>query len=142
MVDSNVGTIVFAYIILLAGAEASNTIGFAQISDIVNNIIIFATNILVGVVIFGIGMYIANLVSDMIKSTSTSKILPMVAKTAIIVLTGFMGLKQMGIGGDIIDQAFTLILGAMAVAFALAVGLGAKEVAGEEVKRIIENMKK
>jgi len=42
-----VGTIVFAYIILLAGAEAANTIGFAQISDIVNNIIVFATNILV-----------------------------------------------------------------------------------------------
>jgi len=30
----------------------------------------------------------------------------------------------------------------MAVAFALAVGLGSKEIAGQEVKRIIENMKK
>ena len=137
-----VGTIVFSYIILLAWAEAANTIGFAQISDIVNNIIVFATNILVWVVILAIGMYIANLVADMIKTTSSSKVLPMIAKTAIIVLTGFMGLKQMWIGWDIIDQAFTLILGAMAVAFALAVGLGSKEIAGQEVKRIIENMKK
>jgi len=40
-------------------------------------------------------MYIANLVADMIKTTSNSKVLPMIAKTAIIVLTGFMGLKQM-----------------------------------------------
>jgi len=101
------------------------------VSEIVNNIIIFATNILVWVVILGIGMYIANLVADMIKSTSSSKVLPIIAKTAIIVLTGFMWLKQMWIGWEIIDQAFTLIIWAMAVAFALSVGLGSKEVAGQ-----------
>lgn len=137
-----VGTIVFSYILLLASVEAANSIGFEGISAIVENILAFATNILVWVVILAIGMYIANLVSDMIKSASSSKALPMIAKTAIIVLTGFMWLKQMWIGWDIIDQAFTLILGAMAVAFALSVGLGSKEVAWQEVKRIIENLKK
>jgi hypothetical protein len=53
----------------------------------------------------------------------------MVAKTAIIILTSFMALQQMQIGGEIVNQAFTLLLGAVAVAFALAVGLGSKEVA-------------
>jgi len=137
-----VGTIVFVYILLLAWVEAANSIGFAWISNIINNIIVFATNILVWVVILWIGMYIANLVADMIKTTSKSKILPLVAKTAIIVLTWFMWLKQMWIGWEIIDQAFTLILWAIAVAFALAVWLGSKEIAWQEVKKIIENMKK
>ena len=137
-----VGTIVFSYIVLLAWVEAANSIGLTQIGEIVNNIIAFSTNVLIWIVILGIGIYIANLVADIIKSTSSSKILPIIAKTAIIVLVGFMGLKQMNIGWAIIDQAFSLILGAMAVAFALAVGLGSKEVAGEEVKKIIENMKK
>lgn len=135
-----VGTIVFSYILLLAWAESANTVGFDQISDIINNIIVFATNILIWVVILGIGIYIANLVSDLIKSTSKSQILPIIAKVAIIVLTGFMGLKQMWIGWDIIDQAFTLILWAIAVAFAIAVGLGSKEIAGAEVKKIIDNI--
>ena len=137
-----VWTIVFVYILLLAWVESANSIGLTQIANVINNIIVFATNILIWIVILGIGMYIANLVSDMIKTTSKSKALPIIAKTAIIVLTGFMGLKQMWIGWDIIDQAFTLILGSIAVAFALAVGLGSKEVAWEEVKRIIENLKK
>lgn len=135
-----VGTIVFSYILLLAWAESANTVGFDQISDIINNIIVFATNILIWVVILGIGIYIANLVSDLIKSTSKSQILPIIAKVAIIVLTGFMGLKQMWIGWDIIDQAFTLILWSIAVAFAIAVGLGSKEIAGAEVKKIIDNI--
>ena len=137
-----VGTIVFVYILLLAWVEAANSIWLNWISEIINNIIVFATNILVWVVILWIGMYIANLVADMIKTTSNSKALPIIAKTAIIVLTWFMWLKQMWIGWAIIDQAFTLILWSIAVAFALSVGLGSKEIAWEEVKRIIENMKK
>ena len=48
----------------------------------------------------------------------------------------------MGLGGDIINQAFTLLLWAVAVAFALSVWLGSKEVAWEEVKKFIENMRK
>jgi len=137
-----VGTIVFSYIVLLAWVEAANSIGLTQIGEIVNNIIAFSTNVLVWIIILWIGIYIANLVANMIKTTTNSKILPIIAKTAIIVLVWFMGLKQMNIGWAIIDQAFSLILGSIAVAFALAVGLGSKEVAWEEVKRIIENMKK
>jgi hypothetical protein len=74
-------------------------------------------------------MYLGNLASNAIKSATNSKILPMVAKVAIIILTTFMALQQMQIGGEIVNQAFTLLLGAVAVAFALAVGLGSKEVA-------------
>jgi Na+/H+-translocating membrane pyrophosphatase len=48
----------------------------------------------------------------------------------------------MKIGGEIVNQAFTLLLGSIAVAFALAVWLGSKEVAWEEVKKLIEKMKK
>jgi len=137
-----VWTIVFSYIVLLAWIEAANSLGLNGIAQIINNIIIFATNVLLWIVILGIWIYIANLVADMIKSTSNSKILPIIAKTAIIVVVWFMGLKQMNIGWAIIDQAFSLILGSIAVAFALAVGLGSKEVAGEEVKKLIEKMKK
>ncbi len=140
--SSLVGKLVFVYIVLFAALEAADKIGFSSLSGIINQFIAFASNILVGVVIFGIGMYLANLASKAIKTTTDSKFLPKIAKGAIIVLTAFMGLQQMGLGWAIINQAFTLLLGAAAVAFALAVGLGSKEVAGEEVKKFLENMKK
>ncbi|MCD5380594.1 mechanosensitive ion channel, partial [Candidatus Gracilibacteria bacterium] len=96
--SSMVGTLVFVYILLLAVIEAANQIGFGGISEIVNQFMGFATNVLVGVVIFGIGMFLANLAANAIKTTSDSKILPKIAKGAIIILTAFMGLQQMGLG--------------------------------------------
>ena len=134
--------IIFYYILLLAIVEASNTIWFSNIANIVNNIIIFTTNVLIWVLVFGIWLFLANLVWDAIKSTSNSKVLSLIAKVAIITLTSFMWLQQIWIGWEIINQAFTLLLGSIAVAFALAVWLWAKDVAWEEVKRLIEKLKK
>ncbi len=134
--------LVFAFILLFAVTEASETLGLGSISTMINEIIAFSTNIILWVVILAIGMYLGNLASNAIKSATSSKILPIVAKFGIIILTTFMALQQMQIGGDIVNQAFTLILGSLAVAFALAVWLGSKEVAWEEVKKLIENMKK
>ena len=135
-------TLAFVYIMMLAVIEASNTIGFGNISSIFNEIISFATNILVWVVILGFGLFLANLAEKAIKSASNSKVLVTIAKSAIIILTSFMWLQQMGIGWDIINQAFTLLLWAVAVAFALSVWLGCKEIAATEVKSFIENLKK
>ena len=43
----------------------------------------------------------------------------------------------MGLADDIINLAFGLILGAIAVAFALAFGLGGREQAGQVVQRLL-----
>lgn len=132
----------FFYILLLAIVEAANTIWFENMSGIVNELILFVTNILIWIVILGLGLFLANVTEKAIKSASSSKLLPAIAKTAIIVLTAFMWLQQMWIGWEIINQAFTLLLWAVAVAFALAVWLWAKDVAWTEVKNFIENIKK
>ena len=140
--SSVIWSLIFAYIILFAITEASKTLGLTSISTMVSEIIAFSVNIILGVVILGIGLYLANLASNAIKSTTSSKILPAIWKYAIIILTSFMALQQMQIGWEIVNQAFTLLLWAIAVAFALAVWLWAKDVAWEEIKKLIENMKK
>lgn len=134
--------LVFIYILLLATIEASKQLGFENLWTIVNNFITFATQILIWIVIFWIWLYLANLASSAISSASKSKILPKIAKIAIIILTTFMWLQQMWIASEIINLAFWLTLGSLAVAAALAIGLWAKDVAWEEVKKLIENLKK
>jgi len=52
-----------------------------------------------------------------------------------------MGLKQMGIADDIINLAFGLSLGAIAVAAALAFGLGSREVAAKHLDKWLNNLK-
>ncbi|WP_245896705.1 hypothetical protein [Sphingomonas fennica] len=50
----------------------------------------------------------------------------------------FIGLKQMHIGGQIVDYAFTAIVAGAAIAFALAVGLGGREVAARKLNELIK----
>jgi hypothetical protein len=52
-----------------------------------------------------------------------------------------MALRQMGLAEDIINLAFGLLLGSVAVAVALAFGLGAREIAGREANEWVNSIK-
>jgi hypothetical protein len=56
------------------------------------------------------------------------------ARISITVLAGAMALRQMGLANEIITIAFGLLLGAIAVAFAIAFGIGGRELAAEALK--------
>lgn len=61
---------------------------------------------------------------------SISPIWARVARIAVLVVAGFMAVHQLGIATGIVTTAFTLCLGALAVAAAVAFGLGNRELAG------------
>jgi len=63
------------------------------------------------------------------------------ARIAIIVLTTAMALRQMGLADDIVNLAFGLTLGALAIAFALALGLGGREIASTGLRTLVDSMK-
>jgi len=50
-------------------------------------------------------------------------------------------LQEMGIASEIINLAFGLLLGAVAVAMAIAFGIGGKEIASQKIKEFFDNMK-
>ena len=47
-----------------------------------------------------------------------------------------MGLRQMGVANDIINLAFGFTIGALAVAFAIAFGIGGKDLAKEKLQKL------
>ena len=128
-----IGHLVTVALMLFATIEASQILGFTILADLTSELLTFASQVLLGVVVIGLGLYLANLVSGIIASTAGAQaaLLARIARVAIIVLTVAMGLGQMGIAEDIVNMAFGLILGAIAVAAALAFGLGSRDTAGE-----------
>lgn len=87
-------------------------------------------------------MLVANMVSNAMKAASTGAGMSNLVRVAIIILSVAIGLGQMGIADNIISLAFGLMFGSIAVAAALAIGLGARDVAGKEVANLIQKMKK
>jgi hypothetical protein len=52
-----------------------------------------------------------------------------------------MALREMGLANEIVNLAFGLLLGAIAVAVALAFGLGGRDIAGRELESWLESLK-
>jgi hypothetical protein len=53
-----------------------------------------------------------------------------------------MALQQIGVASDIINLAFGLLLGAVAVAIAIAFGLGGRDVASEQIREWLNSFKR
>jgi len=60
-------------------------------------------------------------------------------RVTILFFAGAVALHTAEIGGPIVQTAFTLILGALAVAAALAFGLGGREIAAKKLQEWTEN---
>ncbi|OSZ71563.1 mechanosensitive ion channel [Hydrogenophaga sp. IBVHS1] len=128
-----VGRVALFFAMLFATVEAAAQLGFAQVSDIVSSFIRFGGDILLGSAILVIGFWLANVAYEAIDRASGAgtKGLARIGRYAILALVIAMGLRAMGIADDIVNLAFGLTLGAVAVAVALSFGLGGREAAGK-----------
>jgi hypothetical protein len=131
------GLVVWVGVVLFGAVPAVELLQFAALTDIVEGLLVISGRVLIGALVFGIGLYLANLAHSMIKSLGnpSSGVLAQAARVAILVLVGAMALQQMGVATDIVVLAFGLVLGAIAVAVALAFGLGGRDVAAEQIRQ-------
>jgi hypothetical protein len=134
---------VLVAIMIFAIIEASDVLGFETIGDLASQFLIFASQMLMGVVIFAVGIYLANLAASALRASGTphSLFLSRAAWFAIALLSSAIGLRRMGLANDIIDMAFGLLIGAVAVASALAFGLGGREIAAQELRNWVNSAK-
>ena len=132
-----VGTLILVAILLFASVEAAALLGFVNLAEALSALITVGGQIILGLVVFGIGLYLANWAATTVRASGSAQapLLASGARWAIIVLTSAMALQQMGLANEIINLAFGTVIGAIAVAVALAFGLGARDVAGRVVGR-------
>jgi hypothetical protein len=138
-----VGYLVLVAIMLFAAIEASRILGFVLLADLVAQFTAFAGQVVLGLIIFAIGLYLANLAAKTVQASGVAQagLLAMAARVSILVLAGAMALRQMGLANEIINLAFGLLLGAIAVATALAFGLGGRELAARELEGWLKSVK-
>ncbi|MDE5117145.1 MAG: mechanosensitive ion channel, partial [Trichodesmium sp. St2_bin2_1] len=137
------GLVAFVGIILFAVVSATQIMELQALSLIVNQLIFIAGQVLYGLVVLAIGLYLASLAYNLIASSggSQAKLLGQIARIGIIVLVSAMALQQMGIAPSIVNLAFGLFMGAMAVAIALAFGLGGRDIASSQIQKWLEQFR-
>lgn len=125
------------FVMLFATIEAANRLGFIYLGNLMNMFIKFGAQVILGAIILGIGFWLANVLASAVqRSQNGTTFLANLLRVLIMGLVLAMGLRAMGIADSIVNMAFGLTLGAVAVAFALAFGLGGREAAARFLKNV------
>jgi hypothetical protein len=132
------------FAMLFATVEAAHRMDFTKVQDLVGMFIQFGGNVLLGVAILLVGFWLANLAYQTILRASGESAIGVaaIARYAILGLVLAMGLSAMGIADDIVNMAFALVFGAIAVAIALSFGLGGREAAGKQMEYWLARLRK
>lgn len=138
-----VRTLIIFFAMLFATVEAAGRMGFSQVSGLVSTFIAFGGQVLLGVAIIAIGFWLSNLALEAIRRIygDGSRTIANIARFAILGLVLAMGLRAMGLADDIVNLAFGLTLGSVAVAVALSFGLGGREAAGRQMEHWLSRLR-
>ncbi|MCH7303248.1 mechanosensitive ion channel [Acinetobacter higginsii] len=142
-VSDVIGCLIVFFTMLFAVSEAANRLGLEQVSVLIAMFIQFGASILLGAVILVIGFWLANVVANIVQrgEYNSSRWLGNLVRILIMGLVIAMGLKAMGIADSIVNLAFGLTLGSVAVAFALAFGLGGRQPAERLLTDLLDKAK-
>lgn len=139
-----VGLITLVAIVLFGVITATEILNFAGLTEIVRAVLRIGARVLSGVLVFAVGLYLANLAFRLVNAMETgqAKLLAQAARIAILIFVGAMALQQMGVAPDIVNLAFGLLMGAIAVAIAIAFGLGGRDVAAEQLRDWLQELRR
>ncbi|NKG20371.1 mechanosensitive ion channel [Paeniglutamicibacter terrestris] len=130
--SSIIATLVKIAIMLFFGIMAARLMNFPEVTNILNQILALAGNVLFGGLIIAAGFVIANIVVSIVGPGTAATII----RWATIVLFIAMGLKYMGLADSIINMAFGAVVIGGALAAALAFGLGGRDAAARALQKV------
>ena len=116
---------------------ASDILGLQIISQEISNFLGYLPRLFAALIIFTVGLLLANLIKNGLKSVfesmelSGSKIISQLVFFILIIFISITALNQAGVNTEIITNNVTMIFAAFLLAFALAFGLGAQKVVGD-----------
>jgi len=139
---SNVtGKTVEVILVIFFIVESFATLHLGVLTSIGTSIIAYMPYALAAFIIFAICVLIGSIVSNVFKKNGHPAVGSMF-KYLIYVIGGFMILNQLGIARTLVDSTFILIVAALAVAFAIAFGVGGRDFAKSVLAELQVKIKK
>ena len=129
--------VMFAVILI-----AATTLGFESLANVFSELVSYIPSVIAAIVIILVGIVLGGFVGGLISASAGAlhggRALARVGRGGVILLAIFMALQELGIATDIVTTAFAILFGAIALAMALAFGLGNRDLAGEVTREWYE----
>lgn len=120
-------------VILIFFVGAAEVFGWKVVSEKIADIIAYIPRLIAGMVILGVGLYIAGWVRTGIRTAGTSfgipsaRILSNIAFFVLVIIITLTSLEQIGVNIDLIKANIFILIGGVVLAFGIGYGLGSKD---------------
>jgi hypothetical protein len=133
-----VANIAMAAMLIVGAITAAQQLNIEPVSTALSQILAVGGQILLGSIVIIAGIPVSRFVANLIRRTgdARSEFIATAVQWGIVVLVTAIGIREMGLGEDIIYAGFVLILGAAALAAALAFGIGGRGAAARFLERL------
>ena len=132
---SVLGKLVFWFVFIIAITMAADALGIPQVSAVLAQLIAYIPSIIAAILILILAALLGNFLAGVVRGATGSDLLGSIARYAIIVYAVFAALTQLGVAVELTAPTFLIVLGAMALALAIAFGLGGREVARDVIEK-------
>jgi hypothetical protein len=143
-----IGDICYWVSLLITFVVTLNAVGLSVAADLLQRIVLYIPNIVSAIFILVVGMFASVILKGVIK-TSTSNMgishvnfFSKLAEVVVMVFAVAIALEQLQIGARIVELTISIILASFGLGFALAFGLGCKDIVAKSVGSFIDKVKK
>jgi hypothetical protein len=136
------------FVMIIFIVSAANVLGLDFISKILEIFILsFLPKVIMAIVIGFAGLLLARFLEDTVYNSAMAnnlkggKSFAKIIHFVILVFTGILAIEQLGLEMKIIRSSINILMGSIGLAFAIAVGLGAKDIARDVITSMFSEKK-
>lgn len=130
-------------ILLLFLVLAANIMQLTVVSELLQSFAYFIPKLVASILIVFGGLVLGSFISGIVQNAAESNkvegaaVLGKLSHVVVVIFVSLMALQQLGIDTTIVSSSLQIILGSFGLAFALAFGLGAKDVAADIIRNFL-----
>lgn len=143
-----IGVLAYWVIMLISLVIAMSVVNLnQQAAGLLNTIVLYIPRVISAIFILVLGLFFASFINSSVQTAAAnagieqSTLFGHLAQAIIVVFAIDISLRQLQIDIGGIEHAFVIILGSVGLAFALAFGLGCRDIAGKLTQEFLNKLK-
>jgi len=142
-----IGGLIYWIVMLLVFMAALNALGMTVVASLLDKVILYIPNVIASIFIVSLGIFFASVIGTIVMTACSNagikqaKLLSQITKTVIVIFAVIMTMEQLNIATTILTTTVNIVLGAVGLALAIAIGLGSKDIAGRLMSELVDKLK-
>lgn len=142
-----VGVLIYWLVMLMVFMTSLNALGMTVAASLLDKVIMYIPNVIAAMFILSLGIFFSSMIGTVVRTASSNagitqaKFLGQLTQVVIMIFAIMITLEQLNIASSVLNLAINIVLASIGLAFALAVGLGSKDIAGKLVGDFVNKVK-